>query len=147
MDEPQGPVPASEPMELQAPPAEVSALFEVTPPKEEPAEVAVSSSSHESETSAPEATYETPVPNTTAPSSPTIPAIDSARGNAAKKQKIEHRLEQILAEARKKKQITNRDVVNLLRISDATASRYLKMLVARGQLQKSGRGRSVVYTI
>ena len=69
------------------------------------------------------------------------------KGLAKTKQKIEAHLAKILARAHAKKTISNKDVVMLLRVSDATASRYLKMLVSRGQLQKTGKGRSVAYHI
>ena len=118
---------------------------EVSPP----AEPAAAEPAPEVEPPAPE-----PQPSVSAPAPIVAPTPISnwkseyqAKGLAKTKQKVEQHLAAILAEAKKKKQITNRDVVKLLRISDATASRYLKMLVARGQVQKSGRGRSVVYSI
>ena len=72
---------------------------------------------------------------------------NSLKAVAKKKQKIEKHLEKILAAARSRASISNRDVVKLLRVSDATASRYLKMLVSRGHLQKMGKGRSVKYIL
>lgn len=69
------------------------------------------------------------------------------KGKQAQKARVEARLEKILARAHAKKTISNKDVVMLLRVSDATASRYLKMLVSRGQLQKTGKGRNVVYLV
>ena len=92
-------------------------------------------------------THTAPKPPADSSSSTHSALEDSAKGNAAKKQKVEQHLEHILAEAKKKKQVTNRDVVKLLRISDATASRYLKMLVTRGNLKKEGKGRSVRYSV
>ena len=92
-------------------------------------------------------THTAPQPPATSSSPAHSAREDSAKGNAAKKQKIEQHLEKILVEAKKKKTITYRDVVKLLRISDATASRYLKMLVARGQLKREGKGRSVRYSV
>lgn len=69
------------------------------------------------------------------------------KGKQAQKARVEVHLEKILAHAHTKKTISNKDVVKLLRVSDATASRYLKILVSRGQLQKIGKGRSVAYHI
>ena len=68
------------------------------------------------------------------------------RGNAARKQKVEQRLEKIVVEVRTRGKITNREAVALLRVSQATAARYLRELVSRGKLQKMERGRSVTYS-
>ena len=62
------------------------------------------------------------------------------------RKKLEKHLEKILAHARAEGSVTNSDVVKLLRVSDATASRYLAALVSRGQLVQNGKGRSVSYT-
>lgn len=47
-------------------------------------------------------------------------------------------LDKILQLAAKKKSIKNDDVEKLLRVSDATASRYLAQLVKDGKLRRSG---------
>ena len=69
------------------------------------------------------------------------------RGNATRLQNRDEHLEKIMAHAREKKEITNDDVEKLLHVSDATASRYLKMLVASGKLMKEGKGRGVQYRV
>ncbi|HEX5797020.1 MAG TPA: DUF977 family protein [Candidatus Saccharimonadales bacterium] len=46
----------------------------------------------------------------------------------------------------KEDKISNNDVEKLLKISDATASRYLSRLEKRGLLQQHGRGRGTFYT-
>lgn len=62
-----------------------------------------------------------------------------------KNAKREIQLQQILEHVRVHASITNNAVEKLLRISDATASRYLKLLVDRGLLTRTGKGRAVVY--
>ena len=145
-------VPAEQASEV--PPTEAPAPLEATPPTGPAAEVVPESELKSMSAAEPSATSESPSAEppqqSSAPTSqpPSHSAKDdSAKGNAAKKQKVERHLEKILAEANKKKSITNRDVVKLLRISDATASRYLKMLVVRSLLVRVGKGRSVTYKI
>ena len=86
---------------------------------------------------------------TSASASPSIhdPKADSARGLAKRRAKTGEYLEKIVAHAREKKEITNDDVEKLLHVADATASRYLKMLVERGKLIRAGKGRSVKYRV
>src|SRR3989344_1676301 len=55
------------------------------------------------------------------------------------------RLEKIMDFVEQKRVIRNRDVKLLLQVSDATASRYLKELVNKGQLKQLGRGRGGRY--
>ena len=43
--------------------------------------------------------------------------------------------------------ITNNEIEKLLHVSDATASRYAKILVERGVLRKEGKGRGAQYAI
>lgn len=57
----------------------------------------------------------------------------------------EKKLEKIIQLAQKKKTITNDDVQKLLRISDATATRYLVKLVQQGRLTRIGSPRDVKY--
>lgn len=138
-----GPVTSS----AKNPPAEATALE--TPPPAEP--VAAEVNPEPSSQSQPSAPTQTVV-------SPNQSKENSLKATAQRKQKVEAHLEKILAHARlpaatstaqagAKKTISNKEVVMLLKISDATASRYLKMLMSRGQLKREGRGRSVVYTI
>ena len=69
------------------------------------------------------------------------------RGNSKRLQHREEHLAKILTLARAKKFITNDAIEKLLHVSDATASRYLRLLVQRGQLLKEGNGRGVKYRI
>ena len=137
-DAPQG---APEPTPEGAPAAvEVPAEPEVQPAQE--------SVPPEDAASAADATPVEPGQVTTPPTSSTpehSARSDAERSIVARKQKVERRLERILAETKKRISITNRDVVKVLRISDATASRYLRLFVSRGQLRKTGGGRSVAY--
>lgn len=55
------------------------------------------------------------------------------------------KLERIIALALKKSQITNDDVQELLRVSDATATRYLQELVRQGRLKRSGTTSGITY--
>lgn len=127
------PEPAAEP-EVQAPPAPEPAPIEETLPQQ--------------------AAEPTPLPDIPTRVREDIPppkAVEwqtyQPRGLAARREEVERHLEKILALAHKKKTITNRDVVRHLYVSPATANRYLNKLVVRGQLKRSGRGRSVVYSV
>lgn len=53
------------------------------------------------------------------------------------------KLEKIMALAVKKRSITNDDVQKLLRVSDATATRYLAELVRQGRLKRFGATKSI----
>ena len=55
------------------------------------------------------------------------------------------KLEKIIALALKKGRITNDDVQELLRVSDATATRYLQELVRQGRLKRSGTTSGITY--
>ena len=69
---------------------------------------------------------------------------ESAR---VKKQSLmREKLDKIMTLFEKKETITNDDVEKLLHVSDATASRYLSLLVNEGRLTRVGTtGRSVTY--
>lgn len=56
------------------------------------------------------------------------------------------KLEKIVAKAREKGSIANDDVEKLLRVSDATATRYLAELVKSGRLHAVGRTSGRRYT-
>ncbi len=71
-------------------------------------------------------------------------ALQAARG--AVSERIEKRLARIMEKARAQGEITNDGVEELFCISDRTATRYLKELVSRNELVRSGSGRGVVYT-
>ena len=55
------------------------------------------------------------------------------------------KLEKIIQLAQKKGIITNDDVQKLLRVSDATATRYLVKLVQQGRLARTGSPRDAKY--
>lgn len=90
----------------------------------------------------PESQSAPPTPVPAAPiSPPTEPAIKSYRTEALEKRKAkkQEKLERIIALATHKKSIiTNNDVQLLLGVSDATATRYLSVLVTAGRLKRIG---------
>jgi hypothetical protein len=55
------------------------------------------------------------------------------------------KLEKVLALAQQKRTITNDDVQKLLRVSDATATRYLSQLVKEGRLKRVGSAENARY--
>src|SRR3990167_8300309 len=55
------------------------------------------------------------------------------------------KLDKIIQLAQKKQNITNDDVQKLLRVSDATATRYLVKLVQRGRITRVGSPRDAKY--
>lgn len=61
--------------------------------------------------------------------------------------KREARLEKILFFLKNHATIRNEQVVKLLRVSDATASRYAGILIARGSIVRQGRGRGAQYAL
>lgn len=89
--------------------------------------------------------------NTTAPATSTQNIFRGKEGRMRalekKNAKREIQLQQILEHARVHASITNNAVEKILHISDATASRYLKLLVDRGLLTRTGKGRSVAYIL
>ncbi|MDP3965209.1 MAG: hypothetical protein Q8Q13_00210 [bacterium] len=70
---------------------------------------------------------------------------DRARANATHERKKETRLAKIVLYARTHGRVANDGIVKLLRVSDATASRYANMLVTRGALAQEGKGRGAHY--
>lgn len=77
------------------------------------------------------------------PSPPTSSSILSpddlpVRGLVARRARAEIKLEKILALAEKQGSIRNDNVEKLLRVSDATAARYLATLVKNGALLRAG---------
>jgi hypothetical protein len=124
----------------------------VTPPEVTP-EAPVTPAPEAPVVPAPE---EPPMPVPEAPITPSSPAqamhvfdgtIGRTKAIARRRKDVDLHLEKVLVYVREKKKIRNRDVTRLLRVSDATASRYLSILVSRGQLQRVGKGRAVVYLI
>ncbi len=58
-----------------------------------------------------------------------------------------NKLEKIMELLNKKSKISNNDITELLRVSDATATRYLNTLEQEGKIKQSGRtGKFVFYT-
>lgn len=133
----------------QATPAEVTAAPAVTEISEVVAEPANEVVAETDSTSSPQAdsgpapvvetVVATPVPGTVVPApTPVEPAIKSFLSRALEALQIGKRakLDKILAEAKKKHSITNDGVEKLLRVSDATATRYLSQLVKEGKLRR-----------
>jgi|GEM_PF-6578372 len=64
----------------------------------------------------------------------------------ARRSKRDVKLARIIDSARNRGSITNNEISKLLHISDATATRYASILVLRGELFRSGKGRAIRYT-
>ena len=82
------------------------------------------------------------------PAAPVSQNIRDLRENArSKKQSLKReKLDKIMTLFEKSDTVANDDVEKLLHVSDATASRYLSLLVKEGRLTRVGAtGRSVVY--
>ena len=73
--------------------------------------------------------------------------VDPTRARAGRTRRVKGHLEKIVTFARTRPYITNDDIEKLLHVSDATAGRYLKMLVARGLMVKEGKTRAIRYKI
>ena len=68
------------------------------------------------------------------------------KGPAARKEKVRQRLAKIMDVLNEKASITNDEVEKLLRVSDATATRYLEQLEKEGRVVQIGKtGRGVLY--
>ena len=87
-----------------------------------------------------------------APPAPTTPSNQSrsrdllAKGRAKVQEKKQKKLDKILELLNTKNKVSNADVEKLLRVSDATATRYLSALQKQGKIRKVGKtGRSVFY--
>lgn len=97
---------------------------------------------------APEPLPQTPQPP---PVSIITPVVNLARDLAAKARAViqgrkRAKLDKILSEITKRGSITNDQVEKLLRVSDATATRYLTQLEKEGKIQQIGKtGKSVKY--
>lgn len=155
--EPQTPTPAPEPSPSEHPsvfetkPAEPDpAPIELPPTPETPASVEPPSTpiNNLQPTTPPEARLATggdnqaPAAQTpqSQPSEPTRqnPLVFLQRAREKIQFRKKARQEKIMALAAKKRSITNDDVEKLLRVSDATATRYLAELVRQGRLKPSG---------
>lgn len=92
-----------------------------------------------------------PVPPPPTQASIITPVVNLARDLAAKARAVIQnrkrvKLDKILAEITKKGSVTNDQVEKLLRVSDATATRYLSQLEKEGKIQQIGKtGKSVKY--
>lgn len=135
------PTPAAEPPPIPTD-AAVSSVPE-TPPVEPPVVPA----------SPPPASTPAPVPE----SSPAPPAESAGKPENSlralltrAREKIQFRkrakLEKIVVKAKEKGSIGNDEVQKLLRVSHATATRYLAQLVREGRLKQTGHPRNAAYT-
>ena len=68
-----------------------------------------------------------------------------AKANAKLHSNRQKKLDNLMLMAQKKRIITNDDVQKLLRVSDATATRYLVKLVQQGRLARAGNPRDAKY--
>ena len=68
-----------------------------------------------------------------------------AKANAKLHSNRQKKLDNLMLMAQKKRNITNDDVQKLLRVSDATATRYLVKLVEQGRLARVGNPRDAKY--
>ena len=68
-----------------------------------------------------------------------------AKANAKLHSNRQKKLDNLMLMAQKKRMITNDDVQKLLRVSDATATRYLVKLVEQGRLARAGNPRDAKY--
>ena len=69
-----------------------------------------------------------------------------AKGRAKVQEKKQKKLDKIMEILNTKDKVSNADVEKLLRVSDATATRYLSALQKQGKIRKVGKtGRSVFY--
>jgi hypothetical protein len=68
-----------------------------------------------------------------------------AKANAKLHSNRQKKLDNLMLMAQKKRIITNDDVQKLLRVSDATATRYLVKLVEQGRLARAGNPRDAKY--
>src|SRR3989338_6425238 len=104
----------------------------------------------------------TPQPQAPAPPAPTTPSNRPnspssaeategrrellAKGRAKVQEKKQKKLDKIMELLNTKDKVSNADVEKLLRVSDATATRYLSALQKQGKIRKVGKtGRSVFY--
>lgn len=87
-------------------------------------------------------------PQPSPPREPARPAVDYPTiGRQTRIRKRELRLEKMFAYAREKGKVTNDEIQKLLRVSDATATRYAAELFRRGLVEKVGRGRAAYYRL
>lgn len=124
---PSEPVPPEEPKPASPPPTPL--------PEPPPTPIVQESEQPLVQESAPAAAPVVPV---AAAPTPTPRQSSGARMRTRVQEKKRARLEKIVALAAQKRLITNNDVENLLKVSDATATNYLSELVKTGRLKRSG---------
>ncbi len=162
------------PAEAQAPSEPAQPVSEATPepPPSEPlqtaqinpteVEKAAQAASEPTPAPQPQAPASTSSPQAPAPPAPTTPSIKPnspssaeategrrellAKGRAKVQEKKQKKLDKIMELLNTKDKVSNADVEKLLRVSDATATRYLSALQKQSKIRKVGKtGRSVFY--
>ena len=137
-------------------PAPEAAPAETTPevaPSDPMPTPAVSEREQAPEVAEPEAPPFTSTPASQPTASPAVKEprhwtdADRAKAAAVHHQQTEAELAKIVEFVGKHERVTNDEVEKLLHVSDATAGRYLKLLVDRGVLKKEGSGRGVSYVL
>ena len=169
-EEPQEPqtaqVPVSEPItptppeplppaEAQAPSEPAQPVNEATPgptPSEPLQTAQINPAEVEKAAQAASEPAPTPQPPAPEPPAPTTPSTKPnsrellAQGRAKVQEKKQKKLDKIMELLNTKDKVSNADVEKLLRVSDATATRYLSALQKQGKIRKVGKtGRSVFY--
>jgi hypothetical protein len=88
-------------------------------------------------------------PPTPSSNSPFTPDLSEKRKQAvqARKQKVADRLEKIVSFVRQKGKANNRDIRDLLHVSQSTVSDYCHTLVSSGKLKKEGKAKATRYTL
>lgn len=74
-------------------------------------------------------------------------ALGREKARAHRANKIEKQLQKIIDYIRINKKISNRQIVMHLHVSDATATRYVNILVERNYIRRAGNGRSSEYIL
>ena len=72
---------------------------------------------------------------------------DGATINPEQVETRRENLEKVMALAAEKGEVTNDDVQYALKVSDATATRYLEELERQGRMVQVGRGKGTVYRL
>src|SRR3989338_11312284 len=103
-------------------------------------------------TSSPQAAPSSPTAPSNRPNSPSSAEATEgrrellAKGRAKVQEKKQKKLDKIVELLNTKDKVSNADVEKALRVSDATATRYLSALQKQGKIRKVGKtGRSVFY--
>ena len=154
-----------QPAEAQAPSEPAQPVSEATQeltPNEPPQTAQINPAEVEKAAQAASEPVPTPQPQAPAPPAPTTPSDKPnspssaeategrrellAKGRAKVQEKKQKKLDKIMELLNTKDKVSNADVEKLLRVSDATATRYLSALQKQGKIRKVGKtGRSVFY--